>query len=168
MIEQEGICTTWFTFSAADNHWLDLNKIIYRDRPLPVFHAEKEKCKWRRKLIRNNPHIVDSYFYDRVKAFINTFHSKNGLELSWFWFRVEYQNRGTAHVHGCLRLKDDPGIEELSRKVLKGRISERKLRLLGLMPENNNDNNDNTIHDDFISIEELKKIKSGGIFTTNI
>ena len=45
LIKQEGMCTTWFAFSAADNHWLDLNKIIYGDRPLPVFHTEKEKCK---------------------------------------------------------------------------------------------------------------------------
>ena len=43
---------------------------------------------------------------------------------------MEYQARSTAHVHGCLRLKDDPGITELSEKVIEGRKSERKLRVL--------------------------------------
>ena len=28
LIQQESIYSTWFTFSAADNHWLDLNKVI--------------------------------------------------------------------------------------------------------------------------------------------
>ena len=51
-MEQEGMCTTWFTLSAVDNHWLDLNKIIYGDREMPVFANESEKLKWRRNLVR--------------------------------------------------------------------------------------------------------------------
>ena len=29
LMEQEGMCTAWFSLSAADNHWLDLNKILH-------------------------------------------------------------------------------------------------------------------------------------------
>ena len=63
------------------------------------------------------------------------FFGKKGLEYSWFWFRIEYQERGTAHAHGYLRLKEDPGISELTQKVLKGRISEHKLKILGIIDD---------------------------------
>ena len=83
------MCTTWFTFSAADNHQLDVNKLIFGDREILEFANEYEKAKWRRKLVRNNQHIVDSYFYDRIKNVIDFFLEKKdqnivgfGLELN--------------------------------------------------------------------------------------
>ena len=78
--------TTWFMLSAADNHWLDLNKIIYGDRPMPSFMNEFEKAKRRRELVRDNPHLVDAYFTERVKEFIKTFFGNSGMEYKWFWF----------------------------------------------------------------------------------
>ena len=155
LIQQEGLCSTWFTFSAADNHWLDLNKIIHGNRPCPSFANEYEKAKWRRKLVKDNPHIVDSYFSDRVREFLNVFHSKDGLEYSWFWYRVEYQSRGTAHIHGCLRLKNDPGIDNLSQTVLQGRISEMTLKMMNIIDDSYSNE---TINDDFIDKEAMVKL----------
>ena len=80
LIEQEGMRTIWFTLSAADNHWLDLSKLIRGEKPIPTFENEFEKAKWRRKLVRDNPHIVDAYFTNRVKELLMTFLKKNGLE----------------------------------------------------------------------------------------
>ena len=45
LIEQEGMPTSWFTLSAADNHWLDIIRIIYGDRIMPQFNTEHEKAK---------------------------------------------------------------------------------------------------------------------------
>ena len=56
-----------------------------------------------------------------------TFFSDNGLKVKWVWFRIEYQLRGTAHAHGCLRLIKDPGLIELALNVMTGRIAHRKL-----------------------------------------
>ena len=86
LMEQEGMCTTWFTLSAADNHWLDLNKIIYGDREIPVFATEAEKSAWRRNLVRNNPHIVDACFSDRVHDFIKTFLAQKDWNLNGVGF----------------------------------------------------------------------------------
>eukprot|EP00978_Attheya_sp_CCMP212_P037936 scaffold183166_cov31-Attheya_sp.AAC.1 len=66
-----------------------------------------------------------------VQALLDTYYGKHGLELEWSWFRIEYQERGTAHAHGCFRLKCDPGISDLAQKVLKGRIAEKRLVELG-------------------------------------
>ena len=107
--------TLWFTFSAADNHWLDLHHIDLH--PIDSSLDEKEQAIARRKFIRMNPHIVDKIFYERVKILIKKWFGKNGLEAEYVWFRIEYQERGTAHVHGCMRLKSDPGLIQLAVQV---------------------------------------------------
>ena len=72
-MDQEGTCTTWFTLSAADDNWLDSKRYIYGDREMPVFATESQKSLWRRNLVRKNLCTVDTYFTDRVNAFIKTF-----------------------------------------------------------------------------------------------
>ena len=133
--------TLWFTLSAADNHWIDLFKTLHGT--VPHFENPQDFVKWKRKQVRDNPHFVDSYFYDRVKVALESFFGSKGLDMKWFWFRVEFQKRGTAHIHGCLRLKSDPDIALLGTQVLKGRTSSKIVKMY-------NSNRD----DEFV--EELK------------
>ena len=37
LIAQEGMCTFWFTFSAADHHWVDLFRLIYGDHEASTY-----------------------------------------------------------------------------------------------------------------------------------
>jgi hypothetical protein len=104
-------------------------------------------------MTRENPHIVDAYFMKRVQALLDTYYRKNGLELDWSWFRIEYQERGTAHAHGCFRLKCDPGISDLAQKVLKGRIAEKRLVELGY----GNANNGISIHENDSWLEKVEE-----------
>ena len=122
LMEQSGMCTIWFTLSAADNHWLDLSRLFGGDS-FPVNGTEHVKEKWRRKSVRENQHIVDAFFNSRVEAFVEAFLKSSGMEAEYTWFRIEYQERGTAHAHGCFRLKCDPGIADLGQTVLQGRIA---------------------------------------------
>ena len=137
LMESKGMPTAWFTFSAADNHWHDLHKLVYsKDN---VFYNdtayndldELDKLRFRINTLRHYQHIVDKYFYKRTKAFLNAYFSENCLNVDYFWFRVEYQSRGTAHIHGCYKLKSDPGISKLAEVVMDGRIAARKLALNG-------------------------------------
>ena len=133
LIDSKGMPTMWFTLSAADNHWIDLQQLMYgRDIGYPDMDDEEAKAKWRRKMTRENPHIVDAYFMKRTKLLLETYYGKNSLECEWQWFRIEYQERGTAHAHGCFKLKCDPGIAQLAQKVLIGHVAERRLVELGL------------------------------------
>ena len=133
LIEHKGMCTWWFTLSAADNHWFDLHRLINGDTPPPNFEDmdEYEKFAYRRKMAVANPHIVDAYFCKRVDDLLEAFFHKTGLELEWSWYRCEYQKRGTIHAHGCLRIKNDPGIAEHAHRVRQGRIAERILKATG-------------------------------------
>ena len=72
---QEGMCTLWFTFSAADNHWVDLLELLMGDDIARAYDikTDKEKAVMRRERRRKNPHIVDAYFYQRLKYILDSF-----------------------------------------------------------------------------------------------
>jgi hypothetical protein len=72
----------WWTLSAADLHWPDLRRFVSD----PI-HA---------------PHLVDAWFTLRVQKYVTWFF---GDKCEWIWWRIEYQSRGSAHAHGCSRLK---------------------------------------------------------------
>ncbi len=114
LMEQEGMSTMWFTLSAADNHWDDLHMLLMDGTKHPEFPTQEDKAKYRRKLVREYPHIVDHYFYERVQVLLECFFGEDSaLAAKWTWYRIEYQERGTAHAHGCLRLKCDPVLTQL-------------------------------------------------------
>ncbi|KAK3907212.1 hypothetical protein KUF71_002902 [Frankliniella fusca] len=87
MVEQLGLPTIFLTLSCADGHWRDLYKLL-TDLDIDSLSAAQ-----RRKLVQDNPLIVDSFFDYRVKSLI-----KNVLETHYevtdYWYRIEYQHRG--------------------------------------------------------------------------
>lgn len=64
MVEQLGLPTIFLTSSCADGHWEDLYKLL-TDADVTSLSPEE-----RRKLVQDNPHIVDSFFDRRVKSLI--------------------------------------------------------------------------------------------------
>lgn len=150
MIDQLGMPTMWFTLSMADNHWHDLHKVLHRNEkgaeiPFPNFNSHEEEASWKRKVVRENLHIVDEYFMQRVRSLFDCFFKLHGLELEWHWLRVEYQGRGAPHIHGCLRMKHAPDLTEKAKLVLRGRQACRILKARGLLP------------DDFLSLPHFEK-----------
>jgi Helitron helicase-like domain at N-terminus/PIF1-like helicase len=134
LMQQKGMPTMWFTLSAADNHWPDLHELAGPGGGPATATGEQEKAAWRRSWVRRNPHIVDSYFQERAKCFLETYLGDTGLQSEWVWYRVEYQKRGCAHIHGCCRLRSDPNLHQLSQNVLHGREAQLQLRASGIIP----------------------------------
>jgi hypothetical protein len=161
LIEAKGMPTFWFTWSAADNHWEDLHRLLYPGTTPPTFGTqsvmdELKKALHRRKLVRKNPHLVDEYFLARAEEVFKTFLTKKCINIKYHWFRIEYQKRGMAHVHGCCRLKNDPGIPQLGHEVLNGRIAERELGLRMQLPQNAEDRfeADVLLQDEWLAVKE--------------
>ena len=51
------------------------------------------------------------------------------MNADWYWYRFEFTvMRGSIHCHGLAKLKDDPGICELTEKALKGYLASKSLR----------------------------------------
>ena len=122
LMEQEGFCTLWYSCSAAENYWHDLMVIIDPKFDTREFDSEEDKAKYRRKLVRDNQHIVDHVLFERFKALFGDLFSKECLAAHWNWFRGELQGRGCYHIHGCCKLEDDTGLPKLARLVGKGRL----------------------------------------------
>ena len=99
LLEQKGCPTFFFTFSAADSHWPDLQRLLQND--------EDETRSQRAQAVIDNPHLTDWLFVQRLEAFVT--HWLNGiLDAEWYWYRFEYQAKGSIHGHGCAKLKNDP------------------------------------------------------------
>ena len=130
--EQHGLCTTWFTLSMADNHWHDMHEMLNCNkvgRPIPfwTFSTIDAENKQKRKIVRNNPHLVDAFFYERVETLFKEVFACQGINLEWFWYRIEYQGRRSPHVYGCFRIKNAPDLSKHAEKVLKGRLASHAL-----------------------------------------
>ena len=119
IITTKGAPTIFFTFSSADMYWPELHSL---------FSNKSDNCtnEERRQNIIDNPHIVDWFFNQRLENFIK--HWLYGtLGAAWHWYRYEFQARGSIHGHWTAKLKNDPGLCELTEVALKGFLAEQKL-----------------------------------------
>ena len=122
IISHVGAPTFFFTFSSADMHWPDLHALFSSS-------LSDTTPESRRKNVINNPHITDWFFTQRLENFIKHW-LYNSLDAEWHWYRFEYQARGSIHRHGVAKLKNDPGLCQLSEtalKDLKGYLAEVSL-----------------------------------------
>lgn len=103
MIDYLGMPTIFFTHSAADNQWPELARLI-ADNP--------DTCSSRSSAVNNNPAIADWFFYERISKFMKAFYV-DVLGATDYWFRFEWQHRGSPHVHGVAWLQNAPDIEKL-------------------------------------------------------
>ena len=59
-----------------------------------------------------NPAIADWLFYEHISKFVKAFYV-GILGATDYWFRFEWQHRGSPHVHGLAWLPDAPDVERL-------------------------------------------------------
>jgi hypothetical protein len=93
----------WFTLSAADMFWWDLQNILPAGSKSYMF-----------------PHLVDGYVAMKMDAYVKAIW---GFRAEWTWYRLEYQSRGTVHLHGCVRLRNIPDLNALYAIAHRGRSS---------------------------------------------
>ena len=118
MIHQLGIPTLFISLSAADTKWLELLQSIYKlTNKKNITHEQLEKMPWNEKcnLISKDPGTCALYFNHRVKKFIKHIlkspYSPFGKLLNFF-YRVEFQHRGSPHIHGLLWIENAPHYEK--------------------------------------------------------
>ena len=107
MQETLGMPTVLFTLSAADLHWPELYDLLKYYKP----SADMTKISEKSKAMSENPHLTDWFFLTRAKSFLSYFFV-NCLGFKDYWARIEYQHRGSPHVHGMGWIKDSPDVED--------------------------------------------------------
>jgi hypothetical protein len=92
----------FFTFSAADLHWPELHELILsNDTGNSTNHHQN---------IVDNPHVAVWFFHKRFEIFFNDVLKKQWNLEDW-WYRFEWQHRGSVHVHGIGKRRNAPVIE---------------------------------------------------------
>ena len=104
LIEQLGTPHCFFTLSAADMQWPDLQDYLRQFGGVQTPSAA----------VANNPAICTWYMHERVSLFIETF-LRDVLSLEDFYLRHEYQCRGSLHTHGVGYLREGKDVAEVVR-----------------------------------------------------
>ena len=114
MIRQLGPATLFCSFSSAETKWNHLLKILgklvdHKD----YTDAELDNLDWNDKcrLIQSDPvtcaRHFDFQFNTFLRQFLMTSTAPLGKIKDWF-YRVEYQQRGSPHIHMLIWLEDAP------------------------------------------------------------
>jgi hypothetical protein len=110
MIATLGTPTLFFTLSAVDLHWPELYHLL---APGELLSDSPSSMSRRQQLLNENPLIVNTFFYHRAKYFLEQIVGPH-FKVKDFWYRFEWQHRGSPHLHGFLWLQDAPNVDSLS------------------------------------------------------
>ena len=128
--------TIFFTFSFSGIYTSDISDLIFDNSPFPIaasIFSDKGfigpltqtqllgDLLFRMRIVADNPHVAVEVFDRKIKNMI-TIWLKGILGCDWIFCRVEMQNRGSLHVHGLERLKDDPGLIKLTESFKRTNI----------------------------------------------
>ncbi|KAG1927220.1 ATP-dependent DNA helicase PIF1 [Pimephales promelas] len=114
MLRQLGTPTFFCTFSAAEMRWPDVITAIKAQQGETVNFAEldwSEKCE----ILRSNPVTAMRMFEKRVEALMRDLINSPARpigEVIDFFYRVEFQLRGSPHIHCLFWVKDAPEFEK--------------------------------------------------------
>ena len=111
-LEQIGTPTILWTLSCAEFHWPEFHTL---------FGDVNNDCNTYKKNVINNPHILDLFFTEGTESFVKHW-LYNTLGVEWHWYRFEYAVvRAAIHCTGFAKLKDDPGLCDLTSKAVSAK-----------------------------------------------
>nr|XP_055030976.1 uncharacterized protein LOC129419814 [Misgurnus anguillicaudatus] len=114
MLRQLGTPTFFCTFSAAEMRWPEVITAIKAQQGETVNFSEldwSEKCD----ILKSNPVTAMRMFEKRVEALIRDLIMSPAQpigEVIDFFYRVEFQQRGSPHIHCLFWVKDSPEFEK--------------------------------------------------------
>ena len=124
MIRQLSLPTWFMSLSAADTRWTDLLKMLAKlNDGIEYSEKELEHVTWQEKtkLVQKDPVTCSRYFDHRVQEFLNTV-LKSSCEpigkLLDFFYRVEFQQRGSPHIHMLVWIENAPTLETHSEEEI--------------------------------------------------
>ena len=112
------------SLSAADTRWTDLLRMLAKLND-GVDYSEKEidNLTWQEKtkLVQKDPVTCSRYFDHRVQEFLNTVPKSICDPLGKvkdFFYSVEFQQRGSPHIHMLVWIENTPTLEKKSEQEI--------------------------------------------------
>ncbi|XP_061391279.1 uncharacterized protein LOC133326674 [Musca vetustissima] len=118
MIRQFGLPTFFITLSAAETKWVELLVILSKTvDKIDISEEDASNLSFadKARLIRSDAITCSRYFDFRFRQLFSLFKMNGGIFDNHFvekyYWRVEFQQRGSPHIHGMYWLKDAPKID---------------------------------------------------------
>ena len=114
MVKQLGIPKYFLTLPCADLRWEELPYIINKLYNLGLSDEESKNLSYQEccNLLNNNPLLVPRNFQNKVEVFFNKIILDGPLtKAKYFAIRMEFQERGSPHVHSFIWIFNAPNIE---------------------------------------------------------
>ena len=111
MVKQLGIPSFFLTLSCADLRWNEFPEIISKLNGKELSFEEISALSYFQKceLLNSNPVLLARHFQYRVEMFFKNIVMNGTLgKIVYYIIRVEFQTRGSPHVHCLLWAKDMP------------------------------------------------------------
>ena len=124
MIRQLSLPTWFMSLSAADTRWTDLLKMLAKlNNGFSYTDKDIEELTWQEKtkLVQKDPVTCSRYFDHRVQEFLNIILKSNCEpigKLRDFFYRVEFQQRGSPHIHMLVWIDNAPSLEKNSEEEI--------------------------------------------------
>ena len=113
MVRQLGIPQFFLTLSCADLRWNELVSIISKLNSVDVKNFENLSYHERCDILNSNPVLVARHFQNRVELFFRLFVLDGPLgKTQYYAIRVEFQVRGSPHIHSFIWVLDAPILTE--------------------------------------------------------
>ena len=120
MLRQLGKPNLFATFSAAEKHWTELGEEIFNtlteEEKITTYKSETFSGlsdPMKNKMIQDNVVLTCNFFHRRIKKILSYLRSEayvlNGFRVKDFFYRIEFQARGSPHVHMLLWLENESG-----------------------------------------------------------
>ena len=112
------------SLSAADTRWTDLLKMLAKlNDGIEYSEKEIETLTWQEKtkLVQKDPVTCSRYFDHKVQEFLNTVLKSNCQPIGKvqdYFYRVEFQQRGSPHIHMLVWIENAPTLETNSEKEI--------------------------------------------------
>lgn len=111
--------TLFMTLSAADSLWLDFLEVVFPTKTMQeIQYLSKSACS---EALVAHPDLAVEHFNKRWTALWDEIIMGDGAPLgcvSDFFWRIEFQERGSPHVHMLLWVDDSPNLSELREGVI--------------------------------------------------
>ncbi|XP_059150287.1 uncharacterized protein LOC131937110 [Physella acuta] len=106
--------TYFVTLSCNDLHWLDMRKALLVADGRPDENPNNLTTYETQRLIEQFPVVVSRHFMIRLNAlmkFVKNNQEVFGGHLKDYWWRIEFQNRGSPHLHMLVWIENHPSFD---------------------------------------------------------
>ena len=106
------------SLSAADTRWTDLLKMLAKlNNGISYTDKDIEGLTWQEKtkLVQRDPVTYSRFFDHRVQEFLNAILKSNCEPIRKqrdFFYRVEFQQRGSSHIHMLVWIENAQTLEK--------------------------------------------------------